>query len=187
MNPIGKRLKELRINSSKTQEEICDILNVSQSSLANYETDRRYPSLDVIVEMSKLYNVPIDFIIGTGVFANWEQLLQNKESVIKAVSTAASRLSIDMLNGIDDLAYARLTYAFNVSVKENGDSITIIDPFPTISSSAFPDVIPTDHYAKMLLSVYKDLSEEDKMRTFSFACDRRDASVAAESELKPAK
>lgn len=61
---IGKQLKLLRDLKGKSQQEVCSELNIEQSTLANYENDRRIPKLDILVKMANYYNCSVDFIIG---------------------------------------------------------------------------------------------------------------------------
>ena len=40
---IGKQLKFLREIKNKTQQDVCSELNIEQSTLANYENNKRIP------------------------------------------------------------------------------------------------------------------------------------------------
>ena len=189
MKPIGQRLKELREKTGKTQEEVSAILNITQGTLANYEKDRRVPGLDVIVQLAEIYHVPVDYILGTGVFEKWDLLLQNKGEVIKAISISAKRLSEDMLNGLDDISFARIAYAFSISIQEHADDgtigITITDPIGTMASNPFPDNPSVDSDDERILSVYRDLPWEDKVLVCARAIElkRGISTTSGESEV----
>ena len=42
---IGKQLKFLRERKQKSQLEVCNALNIEQSTLANYENDKKDPKI----------------------------------------------------------------------------------------------------------------------------------------------
>ena len=42
---IGDKIKYLRLEKGYDQQDICDFLNIEQSTLSNYENNRRTPKL----------------------------------------------------------------------------------------------------------------------------------------------
>ena len=61
---IGERLRRLREEHSLTQKELASKLNISQQGYAAYERDTSVPSLTMLLDLSKHYNVSIDYILG---------------------------------------------------------------------------------------------------------------------------
>lgn len=61
---LGKQLKMLRELKSKNQQEVCEALNIEQSTLANYENNRRVPKIDILIKLAEYYNVSTDFLLG---------------------------------------------------------------------------------------------------------------------------
>ncbi len=61
---IGKRLKSLRESEHKSQQEVCSALNIEQSTLANYENDKRTPKIDILINLAEYYHVSVDYILG---------------------------------------------------------------------------------------------------------------------------
>lgn len=64
MSSLGERLKELRIKNEKTQEELSKLLNLSRVSYTQYENDKRIPSFDTIVQLSDIFHVTTDYLLG---------------------------------------------------------------------------------------------------------------------------
>lgn len=58
------RLKDLREDADLSQVECAKIAFISKNSYIRYETGERTPPFDVIVTLSKYYNVSIDYIAG---------------------------------------------------------------------------------------------------------------------------
>lgn len=182
---ISKRIKQLRESAHLTQQELADKLSISRSTLAGYESERKQPSYQTLAQIAKVFNVPTDYILGVGVFENWELLLENKKSVIKIISSMAARISLDILNGIDDISFAKLVYAFNIHISIHADGcsgITADDPIPTISTSDnfFPNVETLSSEEKKLLTIFRELSEDERIILMGKALDLKHSSVAAD-------
>ena len=60
---LQARLKELRISSGRTQEEIANELFCSRTSLSNYESGRRIPSIEVLSQLAEYFNVDIGYLL----------------------------------------------------------------------------------------------------------------------------
>jgi transcriptional regulator with XRE-family HTH domain len=64
MPTIGARIKELRLKKDLTQEELAARLGVKRPTLANWEIDRSAPGYSQLTELSKIFNVSVDYILG---------------------------------------------------------------------------------------------------------------------------
>ncbi len=61
---IGQRLKWLREEFGKySQQEVAQKLGVSKSAYNEYESGKKRINIDVLIELSYLYNMPTDYII----------------------------------------------------------------------------------------------------------------------------
>ena len=182
---IAQKIKELRESAHLTQQELAKMISISRSTLAGYESENKQPSYQVLSQMANVFKVPTDYILGVGIFENWDLLLQNKKSIIEQISIIASRLSSDILNGLDDMTFARLTYAFDVHVYKHEDGsvgITARDPTPTYQT---PASILSDE--EKLISIFNSLSKDDKIILLGKALDLKRSSVAADEPVKMAK
>lgn len=60
---IGKKLKEARVNSGLTQEDVADKVRVTRQTMSNWENERSYPDIINIIELSTLYGVTLDELL----------------------------------------------------------------------------------------------------------------------------
>lgn len=58
------RIRDLREDKDKTQQELAKIAYISKNSYIRYENGERQPPFDVIIRLAKYYNVSIDYIAG---------------------------------------------------------------------------------------------------------------------------
>ena len=59
-----KRLKDLREDNDKTQKEIAEIIQTSQSYYAQYENGHRPIPIDRLIILADYYGVSLDYITG---------------------------------------------------------------------------------------------------------------------------
>lgn len=68
MNLFSKRIKELRKEAGLTQQELGDKLNLTKVSICSYEKGLRMASIDTLIDISNLFKVDIDYLIGTDTY-----------------------------------------------------------------------------------------------------------------------
>ena len=61
---VYQRLKDLREDADKSQEEIARIIGTSQSYYAQYENGKRTIPFERVVVLAEYYNVSLDYIAG---------------------------------------------------------------------------------------------------------------------------
>ena len=59
-----KRIRDLREDKDLSQSQIADILNISQSTYSRYESGYLDVPSEVLIALSKFYNVSVDYILG---------------------------------------------------------------------------------------------------------------------------
>ena len=56
-------LKEIRKQKNLNQQKVAFDLHISREALSYYENGKREPSLQLLVQMSRYFNVSIDYLI----------------------------------------------------------------------------------------------------------------------------
>lgn len=59
-----QRLEDLRIDSDKTQADIAEYLGCQREVYRRYEKGTRQIPVDLLLRLSRYYNVSIDYIVG---------------------------------------------------------------------------------------------------------------------------
>ena len=60
---VGNRISSLRKNSKMSQEELADLLYVTRQALSKWENGTSIPSIDSLLEVSKIFNVSFDYLL----------------------------------------------------------------------------------------------------------------------------
>ena len=58
-----KRLRELREDNDKTQQNIADVLSITRPQYQLYESGKRDLPIDLLKELCTFYNVSADYIL----------------------------------------------------------------------------------------------------------------------------
>lgn len=61
---LGQRIYELRTAYGWSQVELAKRLGVAKQTASNWENDNIQPSIDMLVRLSKLFNVTTDYLLG---------------------------------------------------------------------------------------------------------------------------
>lgn len=61
---IGEIIKSLRLESGMTQTKLALLLFTSQDTISLWERGKSLPDVKSVIEMSKIFNVTTDYILG---------------------------------------------------------------------------------------------------------------------------
>ena len=61
---FGKRIRSIRQNAECSQKEFCTVLDIPQSTLSAYETDRMQPTVATLINIATKFNVSLDWLCG---------------------------------------------------------------------------------------------------------------------------
>ena len=194
MTSISARIRLLRTNANLTQEEFGKIFGIVKSTVSLYESGKSCPNDQIKLKICEYFDVPTDYLLGRGVFSDIETLEKAKPQVLNLISTITAKLSVDVLNGLDEITYIKLVDAFKIKITSNSDGtfgLTARDPFPTypadneVLPSAPPSSIDTNIDAE-LVRLIASLPHDSQIELKGYVKRMMHESVAADS-LKEAK
>lgn len=64
METFGSRVRSLRKRKKMSQKEVAEKLGLSDAVLSNYERNLREPDFETLINLSKLFNVSTDYLLG---------------------------------------------------------------------------------------------------------------------------
>lgn len=60
-----ERLKLLRDDKGFTQKDLAEALNITVSTISHYENGTREPGIEILIQMSKILGVSVDYLVGS--------------------------------------------------------------------------------------------------------------------------
>lgn len=64
MSLLKTRLRELRKERKMTQKQVAALIGITESTYCGYETGKRQPDIQKIAELSKIFGVSSDYLLG---------------------------------------------------------------------------------------------------------------------------
>lgn len=61
---FSERIRKLRIDSNLTMDALAKKLNITKSRISMWENNGTVPREEILLELSKLFNVSIDYLLG---------------------------------------------------------------------------------------------------------------------------
>ena len=83
---FGERLKEVRKARKLTQAQLANRLNVSTTTISEYESSMSFPQLEKFIKLVQILNISADYLLGfkaekrfdlSGLTENQRNLLEN--------------------------------------------------------------------------------------------------------------
>lgn len=81
---FSHRLKQLREDLGLTQDELAKQLNLTQSTIAYYESGRKMPTLENAIIIAKLLNSSLDYLVGISNFQDYKWIKENEDNYYSA-------------------------------------------------------------------------------------------------------
>lgn len=98
---FSKRIKALRLDNEKTQQNVADALGVLRSTYGEYERGKIMPPMDKINALAAFYGVTVDYLIGNsndqnqGVSSREMDVSDSMKQIIEYLQNEQSKLTFD--------------------------------------------------------------------------------------------
>ncbi|MCM1365053.1 MAG: helix-turn-helix domain-containing protein [Faecalibacterium sp.] len=76
---FGEKLKKLRTYNNLTQDELAEKIFVTRTAVSKWETNKGYPSIDSLKQLSNLFGISIDQLIADDDIEN-KRLIDERKS-----------------------------------------------------------------------------------------------------------
>lgn len=131
VNKLGDNLKQLRVNSNISVKEIARKLKMTESAYYNYESGKREPSINVLIDIANFYHIALDDLVVT----------VHKQEKIPTINYVTYRMNKD-----GDLLQSP-------STKINNNNMILVYDFGNVYFfSTTEELVPN----KLMLLSYKD-------------------------------
>lgn len=79
---FGKRVRKFRTEKQISQNDLGEHLGIGKSAISMIESGQRSASIEVASAIADFFEVPTDYLLGRGVFANWDELMEDKRRLL---------------------------------------------------------------------------------------------------------
>lgn len=124
---IGKKLKEARINSGLTQEQVAEDIKVTRQTISNWENERSFPDIMNVIDLSNLYSLSLDDLLKGD-----DKMIEHLEENTNIVKSNRKLIAAIMIN----VLLVILLVAFNMFLRDNQYYLIGVFCFAIINSAA---------------------------------------------------
>lgn len=101
---FGDKLKFYREEMNMSQEELGKEINVTRTTISNWETGKSFPDGDKLVELSKLFGITTDVLLG-------KEVDEDELEIFKGYLRRAG-----IMKNVEDITLEELKYAINYAL-----------------------------------------------------------------------
>ena len=94
MHFLGKNLRHLRKQSSRTQSEIASLIQKGQTTIGNWENGISEPSLNELMIISNYFDIPLDTLLKVDLAETHAQTIQRQGGVSRPYSHRDKELPV---------------------------------------------------------------------------------------------
>ena len=123
---IGKKLKDARMGSGLTQENVAEEINVSRQTISNWENEKSYPDIISAIKLSNLYSISLDDLLKGD-----NKMIKHLDESTNVVNSNKKLITATLVN----IVLVILLIALNGLIPENYYYMTGIFCLAIISSS----------------------------------------------------
>lgn len=169
-----ENLKYLRKKANMTQQQIADILGITQQAYANYESNKREPDRQMLIKLAQIFEVSTDFLLGIeDACIGFEYASLTKTAALLKELRQTKRLSkCDVANilGITEYNYEQLEIG-DVAISKA--QIATLCKFYGILEEDFKQKAalneqPLSKEMQLLIDSYADLSEDELKKVIEY-------------------
>lgn len=124
---IGKKLKNARVQSGMTQENVAEKINVSRQTISNWENEKSYPDIISVIELSNLYSISLDVLLKGD-----EKMIEHLGEITNVVKSNQKMIWAIIVN----IIVVALLITLNMFIPDNSYFLVGIFCLMVITSSA---------------------------------------------------
>lgn len=87
---LGNRIRNLREDNDLTQKDLSVMIGLTPKMISFYENNQRTPPIDVLVKLAKIFNVTVDYLIGSPTSTSISELSIKELNLLKYFRSVAS-------------------------------------------------------------------------------------------------
>jgi len=133
MSVIGTELKNFRALTKLTLPELAEKLGVSTTTIVNYETGKRLPEIDYLIDFAEISGISLFYLLGLRVQVSSAENATKAIALLEAAEEATGKSSDPTSKKFVSLPLYSIKDVVNLS--EGKDTGKIFDEIPQFSTS----------------------------------------------------
>jgi len=111
MLDIGMKITELRKRKNWSQADLAKAVDASRDIIGKYERNENSPSIEMALKIARVFDVPVDYLLGEGKHATYDKETVKRLEDIEALDTNTKSMLFNIIDTFLRDAKARKAYA----------------------------------------------------------------------------
>lgn len=108
---IGDRITELRKAKNWSQTDLAKAIEASRDIIGKYERNENSPSIEMALKIAKIFDVPVDYLLGEGKHAHYDNDTIKRIEEIQVLDSSTRSVLFNLIDTYIRDAKARKAYA----------------------------------------------------------------------------
>lgn len=108
---IGDKVTALRKAKNWSQSDLAKAIDASRDIIGKYERNENSPSIEMALKIAKIFDVPVDFLLGEGKHANYDNDTVKRIEEIQVLDSNTKSVLFNLIDTYIRDAKARRAYA----------------------------------------------------------------------------
>lgn len=128
-------LKSIRKRNNVSLQSLSEYLGVSIRTCRRLEDGTIEPQISIAMSIANYFNLPVDCLLGNGLFSNWEEILLHKDEILSYLKDNIISFpdSYD-LSALTESQLANVLPAVFTKITFEGSNINLFSQFPVDGS-----------------------------------------------------
>ena len=101
------RLKEIRKENKKTQQELATFLNTTHQTYSRYELETSEPTIETLCKLADYYGVSLDYLVGRNFNNEYGYISEDEKAMLNAYRTLNKNNKIRLIAEAQGMAIAQ--------------------------------------------------------------------------------
>lgn len=111
MLDIASTIIQLRKQKNWSQDELANAIGASRAMIGKYERSENAPSIEVVINMAKAFDVPLDYLVGNGKFTAFDKNMLERLEDLEGLDSNTKTKVLDIVDTFIRDAKARKAYS----------------------------------------------------------------------------
>lgn len=107
---IGDKIIELRKRNNWSQSELAKAIEASRDIIGKYERNENSPSIEMAFKIAKVFDVPVDYLLGEGKHATYDNDTVKRIEEIQVLDGNTKSVLFNLIDTYIRDAKARVAY-----------------------------------------------------------------------------
>ncbi len=158
---IGQNIKNARIKKGLSQQELGDLLGITQSAVGQLENNKTSPKIDTLNRVANALDVPLSILVAEESFGN---KIKNARLSANLTAVQLAKLCDTTLRAINNIENNNASPSYSLFIK----LISALNiPFDDFAIKDDIQKIETDNF----IAMFKELNEEGQKKVLEYISD----------------